>query len=517
MRLKPMPRFALVFSMVASQFGTPQVAPAQTTTLRYEIDRSEVPPLYHNDLTLKVRVGEADEVEVLADGTAIPHVLDPTTDQVRFTTSATDVSVVLNGASDSAELGQVTKSVLRDDKAFAWSLGMDDNVDLKATVAVMERYGWAGTFFLIANIVRDDRDEDWIVDTPYLQEKLAAGWALGNHTWSHACDSNIDEQQIIQGYERLQEIANASTVPDYKVTSFAAPCFVSQYHPVIINHRDTQRWTVQFNESGGRTTLVVDPGATEDLPPRPGLFRPGAEAFDYDLPVGRDTYLSVRDEQGLIDHLDWIALRHAEHGDHVWHNTLIHGGKEDAINTVAGHLATNYGPDKAVQVWVAPSDQIYSYLLVRDRSVVRPLPPPNVDYPAWVAAHFEPAQQDPSISGPAADANGDGLANLIDFAFGQHPFALMQENVPSMERLDFTYRRRRGGVRISPDQYRVENLVYEVETSTTMAAGSWQRSAIGLEEQVAVIDAEMEKVSLTPADPLAGASRLYYRVRVTLE
>lgn len=48
----------------------------------------------------------------------------------------------------------------------------------------------------------------------------------------------------------------------------------------------------------------------------------------------------------------------------------------------------------------------------------------RVDTPldAWAAGHFtEEERADPAISGPEADADGDGVGNALEFVFGRHP------------------------------------------------------------------------------------------------
>jgi hypothetical protein len=47
---------------------------------------------------------------------------------------------------------------------------------------------------------------------------------------------------------------------------------------------------------------------------------------------------------------------------------------------------------------------------------------PPAGYTAWAAQHFSPAEMgDESISGPLADADGDGIVNLIEYALGGDP------------------------------------------------------------------------------------------------
>lgn len=69
----------------------------------------------------------------------------------------------------------------------------------------------------------------------------------------------------------------------------------------------------------------------------------------------------------------------------------------------------------------------------------------------WQSHHF-PGDQDPAIMGPAADPDGDGLPNLVEFAFGRNPrdpdmnFAPLQIQRPSNGSDDWgvEYRRPRG-------------------------------------------------------------------------
>jgi hypothetical protein len=40
----------------------------------------------------------------------------------------------------------------------------------------------------------------------------------------------------------------------------------------------------------------------------------------------------------------------------------------------------------------------------------------------WLSSHFSPTQlADPEITGPARDADGDGLSNLAEYALGGNP------------------------------------------------------------------------------------------------
>jgi hypothetical protein len=347
-------------------------------TFNYTLDRSAVPELTYNDLTLKVYVGDMTEAEVsTTNGITIPHTIDAGT--LTFTTDADQVQLVLEGLTDpnragTNSVGEISKATLRDDKKWAWSIGLDDNVSLKPTIDLLRRRGWAGTLFMIGNIIDETRQEDWIVDAPDLNELLAEGWSVGNHTWEHECNGGFDyRQSILDGYNRLQEVVQNSPRPNYKIISFAAPCFDADYQPQILAMRDNGETAVQFNESGNKYLLIVDAvdagdagdaGESTDFEAADKT----AVAFQIDMPIGRDHHIESDTAQVKAE-LDWMAT-YASSEHHFWYNSLSHGKHEDTIGEMVDYVYQSYGPAGSDEAWVAPSDAIYSYLLVRDNTVV---------------------------------------------------------------------------------------------------------------------------------------------------
>ncbi|MEM7802818.1 MAG: hypothetical protein AAF633_26750, partial [Chloroflexota bacterium] len=83
--------------------------------------------------------------------------------------------------------------------------------------------------------------------------------------------------------------------------------------------------------------------------------------------------IDVATADDAIQTVDWIA-RQSDSGKHLWYNSLSHGpsiflgneGVENRVNQLIEHIYREYGPWGSDEVWVAPSDQIYSYILVRD-------------------------------------------------------------------------------------------------------------------------------------------------------
>ncbi|MEM7117518.1 MAG: polysaccharide deacetylase family protein, partial [Chloroflexota bacterium] len=207
--------------------ATPVVIPTRDNsgdTLTYILDRTAVPDIAFDAITLNVYVGAIAEAQVFTDQNVyVPHAYDAATGILSFTTTADSVDVILLGAADFAAAGAVTLADLKDNKAWAWSIGLDDNTLIKNSIDVIEAKGWTGTLYMIGNIIDDTRQQDWIVDKPDLLTYLANGWSVGNHTWSHECYGGFDySQTVLDGYDRLTEIVAESSRPDYLVTGFAA-------------------------------------------------------------------------------------------------------------------------------------------------------------------------------------------------------------------------------------------------------------------------------------------------------
>lgn len=353
----------------ATPTSTPTVIPTRAVdgyTIRYTLDRSAVPAVSFRDLTLKVQVGNVQGVQVFtANGVYIPHVYDAANGTITFTTDANVVDVTLIGAANPAAAGAVTKTALRDDKDWAWSQGFDDNVFLKAAIAKIEEKGWAGTVFMIGNQIHDTRVEDWIIDAPDLLQLLADGWSVGNHTWGHQCYGGFDyNQTMVDGYNRLTGIVEDSSRSGYQVIAFAAPCFDVGYHPFVLAQRASGQTAVLFNESGSNYFTLVDEGASSNYAANGRT----AVAFNPDSPIGRDSRIEW-DTAAVIQEIDWVASKSGPNR-HIWYNTLSHGSHELSIGQVATYVYDTYGPWATNEVWVAPSDMIYSYLLVRDNTVV---------------------------------------------------------------------------------------------------------------------------------------------------
>lgn len=370
-------RRALSEGRAALVQSAPAAAPPEQSdsphylSLAYEIDRSAVPALTYQALSLRIFIGPVASLHVAATSASgepapVTYDHDPVAGSVTVTTAGAHLYLLLEDPQMPEGAGSFEKTALKDDARWAWSHSFDDNVDLAAPIDVLREHGYRATLYLIAENVEDARDQAWIVDAPAIHRLMGEGWSIGNHTWDHTCDTaQISAQTILSGYNRLSEVIATSPVPDYRLIAFAAPCFKAAYHPLIQQMVADGATDVQFNESGGKDLMVVDPGAVDYT--ADGRM---ASAFTYTMPVGRDPSLQVND--GLAEAVataDWVA-GHATAGRHLWYNTFTHGNHAADLEALASHIDDNYGAGGSGEVWVAPADEIYSYLLVRDRSAV---------------------------------------------------------------------------------------------------------------------------------------------------
>ena len=338
--------------------------PGDRLTLGFTIDRSRLPPLYYKEVTMVVDALGAQGAKVLADGAGIPSA--PGSNGLMFTTSGTSIQVQLRDPARPADAGKFTTTLLRGGKKWAFSIGFDDNVNLKASLDGISAMGWRGTLFLICgSIPTDITEESWIESEAAIIRRLDSGWSLGNHSFNHtgvngdvpgAMDSARRCNQMLEG------IAAKSAKPDYKVTAFAAPMFDPAWLPVILAMRDAHDTHLLFDESGGccpsGAPMVVNPDGNATL---------WAELmFGFDLTVTRYQPIESDSATAIKDIDARVATVTPQHA--LWINTLSHGNAESNVLPTMQHIYGKYGPGGTDEVWVAPSDEIYGYLLVQQKA-----------------------------------------------------------------------------------------------------------------------------------------------------
>ena len=142
------------------------------------------------------------------------------------------------------------------------------------------------------------------------------------------------------------------------------------------------------------------------------------------------------------------------------------------------------------------------------------------------------ARLEPSMRGPLDDPDGDGVANLIEYAFARLPWmAEGRDKLPTLE-----WRTDGGGPTIQFGFVRDErlvDLVYEIQSSATLGEHDWitvaraeggspvspipgQTLTVFEEPLPGIKGIEvLRKVTLTAQAPPASQSRVFYRVKVS--
>ena len=347
------------------------IARAQVDTIEYKLDRSGLPLLNSTDLTLSIFVGDSRSIAVEdMAGNQIPFTLDSDQQTVELTTDLDTFKLIIGGYSDSAGLGTFEKVGLKAGKAWAYSHSFDDNYHLEAQIESLNRYNFPATLYLIAERVSENDLGDWEIDAKRMVELLDAGWSIGNHTWSHESNCTVVETEaervtsLIDAQNRLEAFIAASNRPDYRILSFATPCGGegrgASYSKIVSDFKGNGQLPLLFNESNFGFEMDV------------------SAPYDFTATVSRDGRIdgSGATTASITSTFDAIAFRAANDPETpLWYNTFSHGSdlfgdNSAAFEEIMAYLDTTYGPNGSDEVWIAPADEIYSYLLVRDLTVV---------------------------------------------------------------------------------------------------------------------------------------------------
>ena len=125
--------------------------------------------------------------------------------------------------------------------------------------------------------------------------------------------------------------------------------------------------------------------------------------------------------------------------------------------------------------------------------------------PDWQEIHW-PGVSNPDITGPYADPDGDGLANLLEFALFLNPAIPSQwEGQLSISEgvMEYTYTRARSAAGIS----------YHVERSDSLADGSWSEQDVI--ETIVLPDTHPDRQTIKASAPLGMGGKRFIRLRVT--
>ena len=126
-------------------------------------------------------------------------------------------------------------------------------------------------------------------------------------------------------------------------------------------------------------------------------------------------------------------------------------------------------------------------------------------YYGWDNFHFTEAERnDPLISGPNADPDGDGRANFMEYALATNP--RVRDTNGLMIRADAALLLRR-------PRYPLD-IVYALEAGQSAGLTTWQSTPY--ETTSVILDGETESVAVRETSPPVAARR-FLRLRCTLQ
>ena len=135
-------------------------------------------------------------------------------------------------------------------------------------------------------------------------------------------------------------------------------------------------------------------------------------------------------------------------------------------------------------------------------------------YGLWVEARFQPSEQsDPNISGFDKDPDGDGLVNLLEYAF------VLDPNSPNGLPIEVGTAVKGNDTLFTitfpfPSDSGNTDLIQDVESSTTLQTASW--SSVGFTTETPVPQGNgIDLVTVKVTDPI-GAVPTFYRLVLQL-
>ncbi len=149
---------------------------------------------------------------------------------------------------------------------------------------------------------------------------------------------------------------------------------------------------------------------------------------------------------------------------------------------------------------------------------------PPGEFEEWGSEYFTPAEQNnPAISGPNADPDGDGVGNLLEFAFNTVPTAGASSSRPAVsiagDRLRISYRQYKDGSGTTGIDYTARDLNYRVECSDSLTPDSWMSGAGVVEQAGPAVDNGdgTETVTVQAVVPPAAQKTQFLRVKVIVQ
>lgn len=346
--------------LAPASMAQPQPAAEAETWLHYDVDYSQVPSWVQNyALTLRVYVGQADGVRVIAGGQVVPVAYSRSEGWATFTTTSARVDIRLQDLSTPLDqIGEVRKAALRDDKRMAYSLTFDDGRKTVITIGkpMLDRLGVRAAVAVIGRWLDEDGTEFDYMTRSELTSLLRAGWGLYNHSYSHydplALDGRIVEDIL------LANQAFAHAIPGFQPIVFTPP----YNHELYAQAADQNQGLLGFQlmQVGGGPVVPVDQMSWD---------RPPYHLGRWDIGRPRENGSTTSGALWYMDYADRVLSENPSM--HLWLNLHSHNvAPNDIAGSSMDYLYFSYGPGGKDQVWIAPADEVYQYLAVRDHARV---------------------------------------------------------------------------------------------------------------------------------------------------
>jgi hypothetical protein len=368
---------------------------AANVSVNLAITRPAKPRLNYPFLTLKVNACGATSATVTADGQPVTSTL--TGGNVVFTTSGSSIVVNLVGTTTSTGLGTFSKAVLKDDKKWAWSYGVDDNYDasIQSYVPLWSAHHYTATAYWNGIAL------SW--NPSNIPAVVTGMWPVGNHSWSHDGNDGTalsDNAEVTHNDSAIVSALAGAGWPNFIVNTFANPDFDAKFNTIIPPLYNAGQTNIVLIETGqSPCKFILDSGATATS----GGYAPLSIAT-LPLVIGRD----FSDDAATIA-ANGIAATDYMHTNanathHFWYNAGNDGPQTNAANgpgAVVSHVYTNYD----AEAWVASSSEIFGYLITYRLATVA--------FTTAVARGYLPLERGSTIGAAKVfDLHGRALATL---------------------------------------------------------------------------------------------------------
>jgi len=349
-------------------------APPQTVYKLFHIDRSAVPAwVTHHALTLRIQVGDAEEVRAWADGKPASIAHDPATGTLLVTTTAENLLIAAQGEGLSPEdVGAFTIAPIKDDKRWAFSLTLDDGEISVYSYALpeLQHYGYRAAtaaigIWLDAENPENAENPNYVAmypqycHEPELLALIDEGWSIFNHSYLQSGAPSDINYESAETTQRLIE----DKLNGFKCSVFTVPLTSPEIDALWIDAIDhwpdaLGLYLMQLSTGGGGLSLV-------DLP---------LELPETLYHMGRANILDWMGRNGHTYFEEAHAYAMQTPAQHTWVSLHGHNIQYDKDwPALADALATLYniygggGPD---EVWVAPADVVFQYQVVRSYAEV---------------------------------------------------------------------------------------------------------------------------------------------------